>query len=104
MQNLASPELQGATPATDVQAQPVYPADFGSLKRLSQKMQAAAVVESSMDQATGGGGGGQRFETDVLPNRTRPLTTSFLLDHNFPMDIPPPTDLLPEHVRIQLQL
>ena len=36
---------------------------------------------------------------EVHHGRARHLTTSFLLDHNFPMDIPPPTDLLPAHVR-----
>ena len=97
MQNLASPELQGADPANDVHAQPVYPADFNSLKRLSQK--ATSVVESSSVDQTVGGAGGRRLETEMHSNQTRPLTTSFLLDHNFPMDIPPPTDLLPDHVR-----
>ena len=97
MQTLASPELQGADPSSDVHSQPVYPAEFSSLKRLSQKMQVTAGVQASTDQS-GGGGSGHQLEQDHLPSRSRPLTTSFLLDHNFPMDIPPPTDLLPEHV------
>ena len=102
MQNLASPELQASDLSSDMHTQPVYPADFSSLKRLSQKMQAAAVAQSSSsssDRASGGGGGGgHQLEADLLQSRARPLTASFLLDHNFPMDIPPPTDLLPEHV------
>ena len=101
MQNLASPELQASDLSPDIHTQPVYPADFSSLKRLSQKMQAAAVAQSSsssLDRASGGGGGGHQLEADLLQSRARPLTASFLLDHNFPMDIPPPTDLLPEHV------
>ena len=103
MQTLASPELQGADPSSDVHSQPVYSSDFSSLKRLSQKMQGTVVtgVQSSTHQS-GGGGGGHQLEQDNLPSRSRPLTTSFLLDHNFPMDIPPPTDLLPDHVSSQL--
>lgn len=97
LQNLTSQELQGSDPPSDAHSQPVYPADFNSLKRLSQKVQAAAEVQSS-DQVGESGGGGHQLEGDHLQSRPNPLTTSFLLDHNFPMDIPPPTDLLPEHV------
>lgn len=92
LQNLTSPELQGSDPSSDGHSQPLYPADF---KRLSQKMQSTGVVQSSSDQAAEG-----EFEGELHQTRPRPLTTSFLLDHNFPMDIPPPTDLLPEHVSV----
>ncbi|ETW95105.1 MAG: hypothetical protein ETSY2_48635 [Candidatus Entotheonella gemina] len=98
LQNLTSQELQGSDPSSDAHSQPLYPADFNSLKRLSQKMQAAAEVQLSSDQVGESGGGGHQMEGDHLQTRPNPLTTSFLFDHNFPMDIPPPTDLLPEHV------
>lgn len=110
MQSLMSSELQEEDlvgGGGDIHSQQVY---YNSLKKAQQKIQTTSssgspVVESSVDSTSGGGGGGrgggqqqQRFESDLTSNQTRPLTTSFLLDHNFPMDIPPPTDLLPEHV------
>ena len=91
MQNLTGQELLGLDQG-DVHSQAVYPGEGGAGKR-SQRS-AGGVGDGEQ------GGGGSKVEGEIHSSRTRPLTTSFLLDHNFPMDIPPPTDLLPDHVSI----
>ena len=88
MQNLTGQELPGFEQAdAHTQSVTAYVGEGGAGRR-SQR-------------SVGGDGEGARskVEAEMHPSRPRPLTTSFLLDHNFPMDIPPPTDLLPEHVR-----
>ena len=63
---------------------------------------AAYVGEGGVGRRSVGGvgeGAGSKVDAEMHQGRPRPLTTSFFLDHNFPMDIPPPTDLLPDHVR-----
>ena len=68
--------------------QPVYTADLQTLKQVSPK--AHSSNSDSYDA--------QGFDVDMLQNRPRSLSASFLLDGNFPLDIPPPSDLIPEHV------
>ena len=106
VQNLAHADLPNSSELPpEIPAQPVYPAaaaaDFESLKQLSEKMQTAS--PSSPEQSgVGEGGGGGHVDVDVVSSHPRPLSASFSLDYNFPMDIPPPTDLLPDDVRLAL--
>ena len=75
----------------ELSTQPIYTTDFStSLKQLSQTDPSTS---DGRDIADGG-------VEDLLRNRPRSLSTSFLLDRNFPLDIPPPTDLIPDHVSI----
>ena len=74
----------------NISAQPTYTTDLNtSLRQLSQ-------ITHSTSEISGIGEGGTE---ELLRNRPHPLSTSFLLDRNFPLDIPPPTDLIPDHVR-----
>ena len=91
MQNLTGPELLALEQQSDGHSHVGYVTEGG--KRSQRSVGGVGDGEQ---------GEGSKVESDVLPSRTRPLTTSFLLDHNFSMDIPPPTDLLPEHVRTVL--
>ena len=76
-------------PAQNLSAQPTYTTDLNtSLRQLSQ-------MTHSTSEGSGSSEGGAE---ELLRSRPHPLSTSFLLDRNFPLDIPPPTDLIPDHV------
>ena len=93
--NATNAKVQGSELPPELHTQSVYPSDFASHKKQSQKVRSTMTSSSAASLDPSGGG---RGEMEALQNRARPLTASFLLEHNFPMDIPPPTDLLPEHV------
>lgn len=117
--NIASLESQTdaadfvATPSsssslsTGQSSQPIYPTSLSTLRHLSQKLQ-GHVPSSEMRPDPGGGGEGTEEEeehndldVDLLhQNPARSLPPSLLLDSKFPLDIPPPNDLIPpENVR-----
>ena len=85
------PNAAGPHVDQELSTQPIYTTDFSAgLKQLSRTEHSTS---ESHDIAEGG-------VEDLLRNRPRSLSTSFLLDRNFPLDIPPPTDLIPDHVSI----
>ena len=84
---LSGMEAQNGLPP-ELHTQPIYTTDFQTLKQVSPK--AHSSNSDSYDA--------QGFDVDMLQNRPRSLSASFLLDGNFPLDIPPPSDLIPEHV------
>ena len=86
--SLANLETQTVELPVELRTQPIYSTEFHPLKQLSQKMHS-----SNSDSYSE-----QNFDVDVLQNRPRSLSASFLLDGNFPLDIPPPADLIPDHV------
>ena len=96
--------------------QPIYPASLSTLRHLSQKLQ-GYTPSSEMGPDPGGGGGvimgvagvgseeeGSDIDVDLLhQDPVRSLPQSLLLDSKFPLDIPPPNDLIPpENVSIKL--
>ena len=69
--------------------QPIYSPDLTSLKHLTHRLPSGAGGVPDLS-------GAQHFDANGRPH---PLTSSVWLDANFPLDIPPPSDLIPEHVR-----
>ena len=76
-------------PGDPLRAHTMYGTDFQSMKELSQKVQGAA--SEGVDGELG---------MDSLHGAHPPSSASFLLDGNFPLDIPPPSglELVPEPV------
>ena len=70
--------------------QPVYSPDLPSLKHLSHHR-----IHPVGGVATADLPPPQHFDANGRPT---PMTSSVWLDANFPLDIPPPSDLIPEHV------
>ena len=88
---LSGMETQNGLPP-ESHTQPIYTTDLQTLKQVSPK--AHSSNSDSYDA--------QGFDVDMLQNRPRSLSASFLLDGNFPLDIPPPSDLIPEHVSVYM--
>ena len=99
--SMVAMESQNAavTPSEVPPNHPIYASDLDAITQLSQKMQAGVNIQESGGMSGGYSDDGQQqaggTEVDL---RTRSLPASFLLDNNFPLDIPPPNDLMPEHV------
>ena len=95
---------------TGAQSQPIYPSNLSTLRHLSQKLQ-GHTPSSDMRPDPGGGATldeeeegeeeeeeeeGSELDVDLLQhNPVRSLPSSLLLDSKFPLDIPPPNDLMP---------
>ena len=83
-----APELNQLPPVPSLQntqyLQPIYSPDLASLKHLTHRIPPPDVAST------------QHF--DANHSKSLPLTSSIWLDANFPLDIPPPSDLIPEHV------
>lgn len=82
-------------------SQPIYPTSLSTLRHLSQKLQ-GHTPSSEMGPDPGGGGRTteeeeeSELDVDLLQqNPVRSLPSSLLLDSKFPLDIPPPNDLIP---------
>ena len=84
-------------------SQPIYPTSLSTLRHLSQKLQ-GHTPSSEMGPDPGGGGRTtveeeeeeSELDGDLLQqNPARSLPSSLLLDSKFPLDIPPPNDLIP---------
>ncbi len=73
-------ELNQLPPVPSPYLQPIYSPDLSNLKHLTHHIPSDTT---------------QQF--DPNDNRTS-LTSSIWLDANFPLDIPPPSDLIPDHV------
>ena len=65
--------------------QPIYSPDLAGLKHLTHRVLPPGSENPSL----------QQFDEHGRPH---PLASSVWLDANFPLDIPPPSDLIPEHV------
>ena len=65
--------------------QPIYSPDLGGFKHLTHHVQHIPRIDLTASEG-------------LVQEQSHPLTSSFLLDANFPMDIPPPADLIPDHV------
>ena len=85
-------------------SEPIYPTSLSTLRHLSQKLQGHSPgSEMGPNPGGGGGGGGEgtdedgsELDVDLLQqNAVRSLPPSLLLDSKFPLDIPPPNDLIP---------
>lgn len=83
--------------------QPMLPADFNMMKQLSDHMQsmAASLGQSAEGVADIGGSLESTVERALKARSLRSASSSLLLESNFPLDIPPPDDLVPtDHVSI----
>ena len=90
-------EFPAMSSSTGPLSQPIYPTDLSTLRHLSQKLQGHA-LDSEMGPDLGGGAEEEESELDVdllQQNPARSLPPSLLLDNKFPLDIPPPNDLIP---------
>ena len=65
--------------------QPIYSPDLGGFKHLTHHVQHIPHIDLTASEG-------------LVQDQSHPLASSFLLDANFPMDIPPPADLIPDHV------
>ena len=77
----------------ELKPQPIYSTEGNSMQQLAEPS-SIQPPPAGEQQQSGEGGSGQQ-----LHSRARSLSTSFLLDTNFSLDIPPPDDLIAsEHV------
>ena len=84
-------------------SQPIYPTSLSTVRLLAQKLQEHTPNFEMGPDPGGGGGGGtaeeeeeSELDVDLLQqNPVRSLPSSLLLDSKFPLDIPPPNDLIP---------
>ena len=89
------------TSSTGSQSQPIYPTSLSTLRHLSQKLQAHTPSSEVGPDPGGGGDAGMEedeneIDVDLLQQiPARSLPPSLLLDSKFPLDIPPPNDLIP---------
>ena len=65
--------------------QPIYSPDLATLKHLTHRMPPPGAEMTAT----------QQFDAHGRP---LPMASSIWLDANFPLDIPPPSDLIPDHV------